>query len=439
MTDRIKLIDTNLFQPISVGGKQLEHRVVHAPTSRSRSVEGFYPSDLMFDYYKSRSDAFSGSLIVFESTLVSLKSGLMPFKSGLWSDEQCLALKKISDEIHKNNNLVSIQIFSPGRTANLDLIQKHKLNLLAPSKTYLDEQHQAKCQDLGIELTEYTEGDISVVQQEYLHAIKNALHKANFDFVELHCTSGFLIEQFVSPVSNHRTDKYGGSVENRARFLLELIDLIIEDLEIDINLIGIRFSPWSTHNNMGFEQEPRYEDHPILKLWKYVIQELETRKSMGHELAYISMVEPRMSGSKEADLNDVSRAYTNEELINMWTGTVIRAGGYATNYKQNLETLAKSNNIVVDETTKEIIHYSNLINDVNRDNRTLIAFSRPFTSNPDFVRRLKHGLKLDNYNRDYFYTHNLEGYLNFGEYTNDETSNVIGLEEEELNRSGRRL
>lgn len=438
MKGGIRLTDTNLFKPISIGGKQLQHRVVHAPTSRSRSVEGFYPSDLMFDYYKTRSDAAPGSLFVFESTLVGRRGGLTPFKSGVWTDEQCASLKRITDAIHKGDNLVAVQVFSPGRTANLDLMAKHQMKLTAPSKVYMNEQHEARCTEMGIELNEYTQDEIIELQQDFLQGIKNALFKAKFDFVELHCTSGLLIEQFLSPVTNHRTDKYGGTVANRARFFLELIDLIIADAEIDIGKIAIRASPWSIHNHMALDQDYVYEDHPNLHLWKYVIQELEDRKSQGHQLAYISVIEPRVTGSAAAELDEVSKTYTNEELISIWSGSLIRAGGYATNYKQDLEALAKSNNIVVDKETNMVLHYSNLINDVNKDDRTLIAFSRPFTSNPDFVNRLKMGWKLDNYNRKFFYTHGLKGYLNFAAYTHDAISNELDLGEE-LNRLGKRL
>lgn len=437
MKGGIRLTDTNLFKPITVGGKQLKHRVVHAPTSRSRSVDGFFPSDLMLEYYKTRSDATSGSLFVFESTLVGTKGGLTPFKSGLWTNEQCSSLKKITDAIHKGNNSVAVQVFSPGRTANLDLIAKHQLKLAAPSKVYMTEQHEARCAEMGIEMNEYTQDEILELQQEFLQGIKNALFKANFDLVELHCTSGFLIEQFLSPVTNRRTDRYGGSVENRARFLLELIDLIIADGEIDIGQIAIRASPWSTHNHMELDKQYVYEDHPNVQLWKYVIQVLEDRKSEGHQLAYISVIEPRVTGSGDAALDEVSGTYTNEELISIWSGTLMRAGGYATNYKQDLEALTKSNNIVVDK-ENTVIHYSNLIRDVNKDDRTLIAFARPFTSNPDFVERLKQGWKLDNYNRKYFYTHGLQGYLNFDKYAHDAVSNELDLGED-LNRLGKKL
>ncbi|CAI5755809.1 unnamed protein product [Candida verbasci] len=424
----MSLNQTNLIKPITIGDVELNHRVVHAPTSRARSVD-FTPTDILLEYYKSRS-RYPGSLIVSESIIVHPSSGLTPFKSGLWEDKQCKAWKRIADEIHNNRSFVSAQIFAPGRFANLDLLKEHNIPLVGPSKIYHSEAQEQKAKDLGIELQELTVDEIHQIQNDFVETAVNALTKAGFDFVELHGTSGFLIEQFLSPLSNQRKDEYGGSVENRTRFVTEILEKLFNHAKIGSKKVGIRITPWSTHNGMNY---PNNDFSEPVKFVEYILKFLEDQKKQGNEIAYVSIVEPRVSGSVDAD----PAGHSNEDLLKLFSGKVIRTGGYATNYKNSEQVASNKQYLEVDE-NGNLRHYTTLIKDVNQDDRTLIGFSRPFTSNPDFTKRLFENLVLDSYNRKFFYTHTVEGYLTFTDYVDDEiNSNLItNLPESELNRTG---
>lgn len=427
--------NSNLFKPIKLGKIKLEHRIVHAPTSRSRSAKGFIPTDIMLEYYSLRSQ-FAGTLIIFESTLISPRSGLVPYKSGVWNKQQCDGLKQITEAIHKNGSYVSCQLFAPGRVANVDLMKQNGLPLLGVSSgLYHSKEQKEKALTLGLELEELTIQQIKEIQQDFVNAAFNAIHLSGFDMVEIHGTSGFLVEQFLSPLSNHRSDKYGGNIENRARFLLELLDLLFAHPDIGASRVGIRITPWSTHNGMEYPDDQLEEGHPALDMCEFIMREMENRKQLGNEVAYISITEPRVSGSSDAEPRN---GWTNLSLVKAFTGNMIRSGGYATNYKGDPSSI-KSNAAMVKNIDNEVVHYYDLIKDSQENDRTLFGFLRPFTSNPDFVNRIREGLELDPYNRKYFYTHTIRGYLNFSNYIPGNKSNEIILSDEELDRPGNAL
>jgi len=361
----------------------------------------------------------------------------MPYKSGAWSFEQCKALKLITDKVHANGSFISCQIFAPGRTSNVHLLKKKGLPFAAPSPIYHSPDQAKAARNLNYPLQELTVKQIHQIQQDFVTAASNCLTVAGFDFVELHGTSGFLIEQFLSPVSNMRNDEYGGSVENRCRFLIEIIEMFIKHPSIGCTRFGVRLSAWSTHFGMIYphDEYPIDETFPPLLYCQHVLSYLEELKQSGNEIAYVSIQEPRVSGS--LDQNPLGRS--NSSLLLKWSGVIIRAGGYATNYKGDPSCIA-SNNSNLSIVDGKIQHYSSLIQDVNSDDRTVIGFSRPFTSNPDLIERLRTNKKLDLYHREYFYTHELEGYLTFGEYVDDELySNTLKLSQRELHRQGKSL
>lgn len=431
MTVSTPLSLTNLFKPITIGNVQLEHRVVHAPTSRKRSTKDNYSTDYMIDYYKSRSRTPS-SLLIFESCLISEETGLIPYKCGLWNDKHCLALKKIVDEIHENNSYVSIQIMGNGRVANIPLMKSKNLPILAPSANYANEASEKLAQELDYPVQEMSIEQIHKAQDDFVKAAINSLNIAGFDFVELHGTSGFLIEQFLSPLSNKRTDEYGGNVANRARFLLEIVDKFINHSEIGSAKTALRIAPWYSINGMTYPDENPVENGMAYQFSEYILQQLELRKNQGNELAYVSIVEPRVSGNGDVELFGNK---SNNELIKNWSGKLVRTGGYATNFDVTNPLAIKSNNIIKDD-NGEIMHYSSLIQDVNNDDRTLIGFSRAFTSNPDLIDRLKNDCKLEYYDRPTFYTQTGEGYLTF---TDRDGTVITKFSEEELSQEGRSL
>ncbi|KAK6460265.1 hypothetical protein DFJ63DRAFT_323783 [Scheffersomyces coipomensis] len=430
------LAHTKLFKPIQVGDNTINHRVVHAPTSRSRSTKDtFVPTDIMLNYYDSRSK-YPGSLIIFESTNVHPKAGLVPFKSGLWTDKQCNGLKKITDAIHENQSFVSCQIFGGGRASNLELMNELKLPLKGPSANlYHSIEQQERAIELNNELESYTIEEIHELEDLFVQSSVNAITKAGFDYIELHNSTGFILEQFFSPLSNQRTDQYGGSIENRSRFVLEIIDKLIAHPQVGPQRLGIRVSAWSTHFGMVYPDDLPVSENPSLLGCVYLLKQLELRKNKGEEIAYVSISEARVSGNTDVDPADKN----NDLLLAAWSGKLIRSGGYATNYKGDYHLLP-SNIPQLKFEGDEVIHYTHLKQDVNADDRTLIGFSRPFTSNPDFINRLKHGYKLDVYQRKYFYTHTRDGYLTYGPYnldkSEDDPSLSIAFEEKELEAEG---
>lgn len=417
------LATTRLFAPIKVGNCHLKHRVVHAPTLRCRSTTEFVATDMMLDYYLLRS-VHPGTLIVFESTLVSAFSGLSPRKPGAFSERQQRALGKIFEAIHRNGSFVLIQLVAPGRVADVELMRQHGLPFLGPSPIYASEALRKKARALGLDLGELSVDQIHRIQDEYVESAVGCIRQ-KADIVEIHGTSGFLVEQFLSPLSNQRSDNYGGSLENRARFLLELVDRFCAHSEIGSHRTAVRLAPWSTHNGMNYQKYERIEDHPALQMTDYLFRELQARKTGGAELAYVSIVEPRVSGSADVENWEQSKEL-NELLFPLFDGTVIRSGAYATNYR--VESGENG------ETAKDQIHYAQLIKDVEADDRTLIGLSRPFTSNPDLIFRLENGLELKKYERPYFYTHTKRGYLTYGKYDEE-----LVFEDDELDQLGEPL
>lgn len=415
---------TNLFKPITLGALELQNRVVYAPTTRLRNTKDNIATDIMIDYYDKRSQT-PGSYIIFESALIGPEGGLVPYKPGVFTDRQCEALKKVTDVIHQNGCYVGVQVFAPGRTGSIPLHKELGLPLVAPTKgLFHNKQTETAFNESAggsIEFVELTEAQIIQLQDKFVEACSNAITKAGFDIVELHATSGFLIEQFLSPLTNHRTDKYGGSVENRCRFLFELIDKLIYHKDVGPKRLSVRISPWSYHN-MTYPEDMNPLDHPAVEYGKEIALHMEYLKYSGLELAYLSVIEPRVSGNSDRTLNV---GESNVPIIKLWSGKLIRSGGYITNYRNKVDTVLAGDG-----------EYAALKNDVNADDRTLIGILRAVTSNPDFIERLKSGKVLDNYQRKYFYTHQVEGYLTFDNYKKDGSVNTIDLSEDILNSTG---
>lgn len=382
------LNETNLFKPIQLGAHNLQNRMVFAPSTRMRASDQHVPSDLMLEQYSQRSKN-NGGLIITEATFVSEQGGLYDHVPGIWSQEQVEGWKKITDRVHENGSKICIQLWSLGRVGKPSLLKKKGKPYLAASAIYPDEELKKEAEECDNLLRAFTLEEIETHKQEYVQAAKNAV-AAGFDYVEIHSAHGYTLDQFLQSVSNHRTDKYGGSIENRARLVLEIVDLLIPI--VGASKLGIRLSPYATFQGMaGAEGDP----HPIVQMG-YVLSELEKRAADGNRMAYVSLVEPRVSGifdvSEEALKLNMS---SNDFVYQIWKGNIIRAGQYLTDGEHG---------------------YPHIQKDVESNNRTLIAASRYYTSNPDLVHRLKNGLKLTLYDRDNFYAHHNYHYGTFKSY-----------------------
>ncbi|CAX41089.1 NADPH dehydrogenase, putative [Candida dubliniensis CD36] len=378
---------TKLFQPIKIGKNILPHRIVHAPTTRFRAAKNHTPSDLQLQHYKTHSQ-YPGTLIITEATFTSEQGGMDLHVPGIYNDVQTKSWKKINDEIHANKCFSSIQLWYLGRVANPKDLKDAGLPLIGPSTVYWNEESEKLAKEVGNELRALTEEEIDhIVEIEYPNAAKRAI-EAGFDYIEIHSAPGYFLDQFLNPASNKRTDKYGGSIENRARLLLRVVDKLIDIVGAD--KLAVRLAPWSSFLGMEIEGE---------EIHSYILQQLQQRTdNKGQQLAYISLIEPRVIGIFNASLKD-QKGRSNEFAYKFWKGNILRAGNY----------------------TYDAPNFKTLINDLDND-RTIIGFSRFFTSNPDLVEKLKLGKSLNYYNREEFYK-----YYNYGYNSYDESEKqVIG-------------
>ncbi|KAK6460752.1 NAPDH dehydrogenase [Scheffersomyces coipomensis] len=395
MTVPKSLKDTKLFQPIKVGKNELNHRVVFAPTTRYRALDDHTPSDLELQYYGDRSQ-YPGSLITTEATFSAEQGGLFSNVPGIYTEKHVEGWKKINEKIHANKSFSSIQLWYLGRVGNPKLLKEAGLPFIAPSPVYVTDESKKLAEEVGNPLRSLTEEEIQdIIHVQYPKAAINAL-AAGFDYIEIHSAHGYLLDQFLQPSTNQRSDKYGGSIENRARIVLEIIDVLLPIVGAD--RLAIRLSPWAKFQNMKAEEDVV---HPITT-FSYVINELQKRADVGNQLAYISLVEPRVQASY--DVEKENQVGDNAFASSIWKGNFIKAGNY----------------------TYDAPEFSTLLNDIE-DNRTLVGFSRYYVSNPDLVRRLRDGLELTPYVRATFYTHDNWGYNTWNSY--DENKEFIEAEE----------
>lgn len=220
-----------------------------------------------------------------------------------------------------------------------------------------------------------TIAEIKEYVQDYVTAAKAVLENGA-DGVEIHSANGYLLDQFLHENTNTRTDEYGGSIENRARFTLEVIDAVVAAVGAD--KVAVRLSPWSVFGglNTGVSAIPQFS---------YVVAEIEKRRLAGSELAYLHIIEPRVAIKADAD-GEAKFGESNRFVRDIWKGVLIRAGGFK---------------------------YADSVSDTEADDKLIISLGRLFLANPDIVRRWKEGLPLNAYNRDTFYTPGEVGYTDY--------------------------
>ncbi|WP_421431060.1 alkene reductase, partial [Agrobacterium tumefaciens] len=245
---------TSLFEPAQAGDIALANRIVMAPLTRNRSP-GAIPNNLNATYYEQRATA---GLIVTEGTPISQQGQGYADVPGLYKKEAVEGWKKITDGVHVAGGKIVAQIWHVGRISHTSL-QPHGGQPVAPSaiiaksKTYIINDDGTGAFAETSEPRALTIDDIGLILEDYRTGARAAL-EAGFDGVEIHAANGYLIEQFLKSSTNQRTDEYGGSIENRARFLLEVVDAVAE--EIGAGRTGIRLSPVTPANDI-FEADPQ--------------------------------------------------------------------------------------------------------------------------------------------------------------------------------------
>ncbi|KAJ8522236.1 hypothetical protein ONZ45_g1185 [Pleurotus djamor] len=345
-----------LFQPTKVGRLALKHRIVLAPMTRLRASDANVPLlPIVKDYYQQRGST-PGTLLITEGIAIAPQAGGFPNLPGLWSDEQIAAWKEVTDAVHAKGSFIYAQIAAIGRPAVPALLAAQGLPYVSASDVPLSTQPDPAPRPLTIpEIKEYV--------QVFVTAASNAVNRAGFDGVEIHGASGMLIDQFIQDVTNKRIDEYGGSIEGRSKFALEILDAVTK--EIGQDRTAIRFSPWST------AQEMRMEDPK--PTFSYLVSQLRDKFP---DLAYLHVAEPRVSlGLEERDESTIPVEEENDFMRKIWAPKpVITAGG------MNRELAIAT-----------------------ADRGDIVAVGRPFTSNPDLPVRWEHNYPLTPYDRPSFY------------------------------------
>ncbi|KAF7977826.1 hypothetical protein HWV62_2561 [Athelia sp. TMB] len=347
---------SQLFEPLQVGDATLSNRVVMAPLTRFRATETHVPGPHAATYYSQRATA-PGTLLITEATLIGEKAGSYFGVPGIYTDEQITGWKKVVDAVHANGSFIYLQLWALGRTADPAEIAREN-----PSNEYTAAS--------DIALTGYptpramTVDEIREFIQLYAVAASNAVHKAGFDGVEIHGANGYLVDQFLQDVSNNRTDSYGGSVENRSRFALEVIKAVVDT--VGEKKTALRLSPWSKFQDMGMAHpEPQFA-HLVSSI-----------RSLYPDFAYLHVVEPRVDGWADRATVPASQAKERDAIFALWSPKpLISAGGH--DRATGLEAARRSG--------------------------VLVAYGRLFISNPDLVRRLQENLPLTKSDRTTYYT-----------------------------------
>jgi N-ethylmaleimide reductase len=361
---------SGLFTPITVGVLNLSHRIVLAPLTRMRTVSGGVPNELMVNYYVQRSTP--GGFLIAEATQVSRKANGYFNSPGIFTDEQESGWKTVVEAVHARGSLIFLQLYHAGRVSHSSLQPDHGLPV-GPS--VVPHQNVAGTPDgwEAVTLNRALEIDeIKEIVKEFGKATARA-KAAGFDGVELHAANGYLVDQFLQDGSNKRTDIYGGSIENRSRFLLEVVEEMVNNWSG--NRVAVRLGPSGRFNDMG--------DSDPLALFSYATGQLNQ-----FGLAYLHVIEPRVVGSymEEEGVEPVASMH----LRKIFNGRIIAAGGF------ERESAAA------------------IINDGYAD---MVAFGRHFIANPDLPYRYRNSLPLNAYNRETFYGGNETGYLDYPFFT----------------------
>lgn len=353
-----------LFTPFNLRGHELKNRIVMAPLTRNRAVHGTdAPQPLNAEYYAQRASA---GLIISEATQISPTGKGYAWTPGIYSSEQIAGWKLVTDAVHSKGGSIYAQLWHVGRISHPSLQPNH-VAPVAPSaimpegqKTFIETGKFVEIgQPRALELSE-----IPLIVEDYRKAAANAL-KAGFDGVEIHAANGYLIQQFLSDGTNHRTDKYGGSLTNRLRFAIEVVTAVTS--EIGGNVTGIRLSPISTVNAIS--------DRDPATTYFTLMRELDK-----FDLAYVHVIEGVTQGPREFngfDFHALRKEFRGPWMVN--------------------------NNYTLDMAIEAI----------SSGYADLVAFGRPFIANPDLVERFKKNAPLNEFDRNTLYGGDAKGYTDY--------------------------
>ncbi|WP_077000061.1 alkene reductase [Variovorax sp. KK3] len=362
---------SSLFDPLQAGQLQLANRVVMAPLTRNRSPNAV-PQPIAATYYAQRAAA---GLLITEATAISHQGQGYADVPGLYGVEQLEAWKHVTDAVHAKGGKIVVQLWHVGRVSHNEL-QPDGGQPVAPSaitaktKTVLIKDGVPTFVETSAPRALDAE-ELPGIVHTYAAAARNAVHTAGFDGVEVHGANGYLLDQFLKTGSNHRDDDYGGSIENRARLLLEVTRAVVD--AVGGGITGIRLSPVTPAND-AHDADPQ-------PLFEYVVKQLAP---LG--LAYVHIIEGATGGPREID----DRPFDYEALKAAYR----QAGGKG----------AWMVNNGYDKPLAEA---------ALKEGDDLVAFGKPFISNPDLVRRLKEGAPLNPWDKNTFYGGGEKGYIDY--------------------------
>lgn len=363
----------HLFQPIALGPYTLPHRVAMAPLTRSRAGQpGDVPTAMNAEYYRQRASA---SLIITEATQISRQGQGYAWTPGIYNAEQVQAWRAVSTQVHESGGLIFMQLWHVGRVSHPSF-QPDNARPVAPSalpvpgKTFIvDADGNGVWSDVPVPRALQTP-EITDIIDDYRRAARNALD-AGMDGVEIHAGNGYLLDQFINSNSNQREDAYGGSLENRARLLLEVVAAVVD--EVGAERVGVRLTPMGRFMGMG--------DETPQATFGYIVRSLNQ-----WTLAYLHLVEPAVVGTVKDEHFDPRWDEIIGQLRAAWDGVLMIAGGY-------------------DPETAE-----QALIDGRAD---IIAFGRAFLANPDLPRRIRDGLPLNAPDPSTFFGGDQRGYVDY--------------------------
>jgi N-ethylmaleimide reductase len=372
-----------LFVPIQVGAITLKHRVVMPPLSRLRAEwPSGVPSDLNVEYYSQR--ASDGGLIFTEATAISPSARGYRGAPGIYSEEQVTGWRRVTEAVHAKGGYMFVQLWHAGRTTHIAVTGEEPVTASVDPTYWADPSILVVTPDGFSQPSPHRAleaAEIAGIIEQYRAAAVNA-KKAGFDGVELMAANGHLIDQFLQDNSNKRTDRYGGTIENRARLLFEVLDALISVWTSD--RVGVRIAPSGTFNGMA-DSDPRALFHHIAECLN------------DFNLAYLHVIEPRIKGGEL--IAKEQGPVAAQELSKVFRGSIIAAGGF-------------------EPDTAEAT--------VANGDASLIAFGRQFIANTDLPKRIELSLPLNRYDRSTFYGFDARGYTDYPTYEASELAQAAG-------------
>jgi N-ethylmaleimide reductase len=347
-----------LFDSLQVGALNLPNRILLAPLTRTRAGLAHLPNDLMAEYYAQRA---SGGLLITECTMVAPNTSAFSTEPGIYSAEQIAGWKKVTEAVHAKGGRIYMQIWHAGRAAH-PAMNAGAENVSSSAIAIDGEVHTPQGKRPNVAPRALTLQEIPTIVAAYVQGAKNAM-AAGFDGVEVHGANGYLIDQFLRDSANQRSDAYGGSLENRARFLFEVLTAV--SAAIGADRVGLRLSPLNSYNSM-IDSDP-------IALIGFLAERLNA-----FNLAYLHVMRSDFFQAQKGDVMTVARSH--------YQGVLIGNMGYTP------------------EEAEQAISEGKL---------DAVAFGTAFLANPDLPERIQAGAELNTPNPATFYTPGPEGYTDY--------------------------